>query len=37
MEVGKDLWHKGVHISEKDGFLVLEKKCNKVWKLKYPS
>lgn len=36
MEFGKDLWHKGVQISEKDGFLVLEKKCDKVWKLKYP-
>lgn len=36
MEVGKDLWHKGTHTFEKDGFLVLEKKCNRVWKLKYP-
>lgn len=36
MEVGKDLWHKGVQISEKDSFLFLKKKCNKVWKLKYP-
>lgn len=25
-EVGEDLWHKGNHTSEKDDFLVLEKK-----------
>ncbi|XP_050878811.1 uncharacterized protein LOC127082625 [Lathyrus oleraceus] len=36
MEVGSDLWHKVAHITEKDGFSILEKTSNKVWKLKYP-
>ena len=36
LEVKEDLWHKGIHTYEKDGFLGLDKRCNKVWRLKYP-
>lgn len=36
MEVGSDLWHKVAHIFEKDGFSVLEKTSNMMWKLKSP-
>ena len=36
MKVKKDLWHKGIHTDERDNFLVLDKRCNKVWRLKYP-
>ncbi|KAI5444446.1 hypothetical protein KIW84_012901 [Lathyrus oleraceus] len=36
IKVGSDMWHKVVPISKNDGFFVLEKTSNKVWKLKYP-